>query len=209
MKTLKLRSMSAEALTCLSILLVIGIILPIAFYYFTLVSNSNSFDTSMIPVIVILGLIYYIPLIILLLYIVYHFVFQVNITNLGVTIRIPFRHNIFIQKDSISAYGIVFRGPRDTRIYFCSASREKIFQYYQNNMDVCKRMFRNGLYEEYVKSEQGCWFMAVYAYVMSKPKDVCFLASGNLKRVNLVSEILSFSPLNIQNYELIPCQHIK
>lgn len=138
-----------------------------------------------------------IPTIVILIYATFHYKKQAIIGTSGICIKNPLRKEITIPKDKLTAFGEVRFAPRDSKLYFCNAPSKSIWDFYEEHLEDCKRVFRNLPYQKYSATPEGCWAMAVGIYVFYRQDGVYFLENSKEKYRVTIEKILEQDSTNI------------
>ena len=198
MNVIRIRSISNGVLVTLVICVCCYIFLPLC----TICMSEEGFSMDHLNrearlIIVIILIFACIPLLALLAYICFHYLKHAIVSPSGVQMKIPMHKEVTISREQVTAFGIAHFGPRDTKLYFCYAPSETILTFFESHLDDCKRLFRNLPYEEYRKTQEGQWQMAVGIYVYFKQAGVYILENGNRDNINQIEELIREKPINI------------
>lgn len=136
-------------------------------------------------------ILFFIPLIVLLIIDFHLFFTKIAITTKGISITPLFGKKQYIYQNEITAIGYISLAANDVKIYICSASTKQILDFCKNRQKNFVKMFGQKRFEEMKKSERDYWEMAVAVYARySKSKHICYIYDTSQQHLNRIVEIL-------------------
>ena len=194
MDLIKLRSISKGMLSFLVIFAFLYLFIP---FCFLLASDEDWFLNKMDLTACLISILVCIPTIAILIYATFHYRKQAIISTSGICIKNPLHKEVTIPKDNLTAFGEVHFAPRDTKLYFCDAPPKYIWDFYEEHLEDCMRVFRNLPYQKYSATYEGRWAMAVGIYVFYRQPGVYFLEDSKEKYLVTIEQLLEQNSINI------------
>ena len=195
---LKIRSISNGMLATLVICALSYFLIPFCVLY-TSKDNWSFSNMGLAARLISVAILVFasLPTLALLIYVSFHYMKRAVISTSGICIKNPIHKDVTIPKEKLTAFGKVHFAPRDTKLYFCDAPSERIWYFFENHLEDCRRVFRNLPYHEYNITAEGRWKMAVGIYVYYRQDVVYFLQNSNEKYLAAIEELLDLYAINI------------
>ena len=114
----------------------------------------------------------------------------------------PFRHPQVIEVSRLSAYGLISWFVKTSKLYFCIASEDAIWQFYDSNPDKREALFGKHTADRLKETENGRWQLAVGMYVKENPTEVYYIGDGTIERLGEIKKVIIREPVNTGYYLL-------
>ena len=202
MKAIVIRGLSNTLF--LGLLFLASFVMFMPFGVAMLVSGPESLSIEESPgAFIFVSVILLVPMLYVILDTVYHYMSRAIISTTEVCIKAPFKKDIIFVKSSVAFFGMVNLGFRDTRLYICHAPKEQILAYFEEHMDACKQAFPFPLIsvEEYCRSEETRWIIALKFCIRQRQPGVHFLNYGNKKRAQIMEEAFGKPATNLEMFK--------
>lgn len=142
-------------------------------------------------------ILFFVPIIFIISVELYQYFTIVNIAPSGITVSYPSKKARHIARNEILAMGFFNPYPKDSRIFFCMASKEEVIRFLESHPKEFRRMFGKKMIAKLSTSEDVKWKMALAVYMRySKSRKMLFVYNLSERLLKEIATILEQKIIN-------------